>query len=441
MAKKLDTGKDNTQKIAGELFHRVFTEISRTTWPLEYRKTYIKDLAKQNSLTSRQLSPAILNKTEEDIRTAVEAYDPNYKLFLSYYRIYESLGTKLIGLYHFKNLPDKDRHAILNTNNGRIYDFKPSTEWQVSACSIKGNGVNITLSKLALQPVNANLHRSDFPDDTTWNLIRDTASEVLHTGEELLEVRATITAEKRSIITLSIDLDNSVMEIGNDIFQADKEGNKLTHEENEKDRKSALRVAGEYLKLSSAGTQVLIDALADTSPVIGKKTEEKLHQIQDKDILIVRIMGKYHAENKDEIKLSEDAEISMPNQKLKEIIKSAEEFYNKMGTFEGFFIDYPWHKTDEGTYSQLMNSKADLFSVRAYALIIRPVKDFEKSTFEGSMKDKVIDYITYLIDIQRGEVEIKNGNYSEQAQRTFLDRIVQIDRQARAGRSSGRKIS
>jgi hypothetical protein len=81
-----------------------------------------------------------------------------------------------------------------------------------------------------------------------------------------------------------------------------------------------------------------------------------------------------------------------------------------------------------------MNSNAEIFIVRAYAFIVRPIKDFEKSKFEGAMKDKVIDYITYLIDMHRGEVEIRTGNYSERAQRTFLNRIIQIDREARTKR-------
>jgi hypothetical protein len=427
-------------KIARELFHRVITENGRTSWPKDFRDSYIKDLAKQNSLSSRKLSPAILQKPKDEIQTVIEAYDKNYNLFLSYHRLYESLGTKLIGIYHLNGIPIKDRQKFLDKQKNISYNFGFNSDWQVSEYKVKGNVVIVTLAKTAFQPINAILKRLNFNDDTVWNTIKETATKVLHTGENLLEVRATITAERRSIVTLSIDLKNNIIEIGNDLFQSDQEGNRITNEVRDNDRKSSLRILGEYLEISQAGTQELIGSLSDTSPVVTQKTEEKLHGIQDEAILIVRVMSKYHVKNIDEDRLSENAEISMPKQKLSEIMKSAGEFYDKNGTFEGFFVEHPEHNTDEATYTQQLSSTdADIFIAKAYALIVRGAQDFEKNYFEGAMKGKVIEYITYYLDMHRGEVEIKNGNYSEQAQRTFLDRIVQIDQQTRAKRSTGRK--
>jgi hypothetical protein len=433
-------GNGQSLRIARELFHRVITENGRTSWPKDFRDSYIKDLAKQHSLSSRKLSPAILQKPKDEIQTAIEAYDKDYKLFLSYYRLYESLGTKLIGIYHLNNISIKDKQKFFDQQKSLSYNFGFNNDWQVSEYKIKGDVATVTLAKTAFQPINAILKRLNFDDDTVWNAIKETATKVLHTGENLLEVRATITAERRSIVTLSINFKNNTIEIGNDLFQSDQEGNRITNEVRDNDRKSALRVLGEYLEISQAGTQELIGALSDTSPVVTKKTEEKLHGIQDEEILIVRVMGKYDIKNIDEDRLSEIAEISMPKQKLSEIMKNAGDFYDKNGTFEGFFVEHPEHNTDEATYTQqLASTDADIFIAKAYALIVRNANDFEKAPFEESMKGKVIDYITYFLDMHRGEVEIKNGNYSEQAQRTFLDRIVQIDQQAKTKRSTSRK--
>jgi hypothetical protein len=435
-----DNGK--SLKIARELLHRVITENGRTSWQKDFRDSYIKDLAKQNALSSRKLSPAIFQKSKEEIQTTIEAYDKNYKLFLSYYRLYESLGTKLIGIYHLNDIPVKDRQKFLDQQKIMSYNFGINKDWQVSEYIIKDNIAKVTLAKTAFQPINATLKRSNFDDDVIWIAIKETATKVLHTGENLLEVRATITAERRSIVTISIDLKQNVIEIGNDLFQSDQEGNRITNEARDNDRKSVLRVLGEYLEISQAGTQELIGTLSDTNPVVSRKTEEELHGTQDEAILVVRVMSKYHVKNIDEDRLSEDAEISMPNQKLHDIMKSAGVFYDMNGTFEGFFSEHPEHKTDEATYTQQLTSTgADIFIAKAYALIVRNAHDFEKSPFEGAMKGKVIDYITYYLDMHRGEVEIKNGNYSEQAQRTFLDRIVQIDRQTRTKRSPSRKIA
>ena len=429
------TGIDQLFLLARELFHRVITETGRTSWPKDYKDSYIRDIAKQNSLTSRQLSPAILQKSKEEIQTTIENYDKNYQLFLSYYRLYESLGTKLIGIYHLNTIPKNDRQNFFNKDKELSYNFGFNENWQVIEYIIKNEIAKATLAKTSFQPVNATLKRSNFDNDTIWDAIKEAATKVLHTGENLLEVRATIVAERRSIITLTVDLNNYILEIGNDLFQSDQEGNRITNEVRDKDRKTALRVIGEYLDISQAGTQALIGTLSDIQPVAGKITEETLNGTQDEDLLIVRIMSKFHAKNIYEDRLSEDAEISMPNQKLLEIMKNAGKFYDEHGTFEGFLAEHPEHRTNEATYTQQLSSTgADIFIVKAYALTIRSTQDFEKSPFTGAMKDKVIDYITYQIDIHRGEVEIKNGNFSEQAQRTFLDRIIQIDQQTRIRR-------
>jgi len=435
-------GKRASLGVARELFHRVITENGRTSWPKDFKDSYIRDLAVQNSLSPRKLSPIILKKPKNEIQATIENYDAEYKLFLSYYRLYESFGTKLIGMYYLKNVPLEDKRKFLNLQKTMPYNFDSNEVWQVSEYLIKGDVAKVTLAKTAYQPVNTTLKKINFDDVAVWNIIKETAMKILHTGENLLEVRATITAEKRSIITLSVDLKTNIIEIGNDLFQSDQEGNKITNEVRDNDRRSALRVLGEYLEISQAGMEGLIDSLYDTSPVVTKKTEKELQGLHDEGMLIVRVMTKYYVKNIDEDRLSEHAEISMPNQKLHEIKKNAEIFYDKNKTFEGFFVDHPGHKTDEGTYTQQLSSTgADIFDTKAFVLIVRNAHDFEKSTFEGAMKGKVIDWLTYYLDIHRGEVEIKNGIYSEYAQRTFLDRIVQIDQQAKAKRSTSRKTA
>ena len=428
--------------IARELFHRVITENGRTSWSMDFKNSYIRNLAIQNSLSPRKLSPTILQKPKNEIQATIENYDPEYKLFLSYHRLYESFGTKLIGMYHLKGISQEEKRKFLNPEKTMSYNFGFNEEWQVYEYLIKNGIAKVTLAKTAYQPINATLKKINFDDITVWDTIKKAAMKILHTGENLLEIRATITAEKRSIITLSVDLKTNIIEIGNDLFQADQDGNKITHQIRDSDRKSALRVLSEYLEITQASTEGLISSLSNVNPVVTQKTEKELHRMHDEVMLIVRVMAEYYVRNIDEDRLSEYVEVSMENQKLSEIKKSAEKFYDENETFEGFFEEYPEHKTDEGTYTQKLSSTdADISNTKAFVLIVRNAYDFEKHTFEGAMKGKVVDWLTYHFDIYRGEVEIRNGIYSEYAQRTFLDRIVQIDQQAKAKAKAKRNSS
>lgn len=422
----------NNRDLALAIIHQVFGGESKKTWPYEYKKSYIREINADNALKRGEFPQAAIDGSEDKIIPLIEAYDRNYETLLKYQKAYELLGTKNIGLYHLREITERGKARILTKNKAKNYDFIQGADWQITSCSFENNKAVITVSKHAFQPFQIRLSKFDFSDGSVWHSIEETAERKSPTGEKLLEVRATLTEEKRWILTVKIDLDEALLEIGNDISQADEDGNRITPEIRESDRRHALAIVAEYFELEQGDKEVLIETLDDQHPVINKNTETKLHTVQDKVMLIVRISGKYHAENPDEKLLNEDADITLPNQKLSEIMKDAAQFYDGKGTFEGFFEAYPGHKTDEGKYTHEFNTHTELYGARAYALIISPIKIPSKNEKKGYMKGKMIESIGYHMDMERGEVEVRNGSYSESAQKDFINRIIQIDKQARA---------
>ena len=428
--------EESTQiEVAKELQRLVFQKGSQVSWTTDYKKEYIKSLIHQHGLKTSQLPQSIVQKPVEEIIAAIEPYDPELKFFLHFYQQYEEFGTKQFGLYHLDPLSKENKTKILRTIAKKGYDLTSADGWAVVSCRVEHGSAFLTLSKLAVQPIRATLKRSDFNEEV-WINIRETAQTRYPGSEKLLEVKATITAEKRTIVTIKLDLEDQILEIGADVFQSDTEGKRLSQVQIKADCKSALRVAAEHLGIGESGASGLIGSLDDTLPVIRKETVSELDNTNDESLLIIRTMEKFHEENIEELKLTEDAELSYPNQEIRDIMKAAGQHYDQHGSFAGFFVDNPAYKTDEAQLTrQVRDMDAPLLQIKAYAICSRQLKDGEASTFKGYMKGKKIDFVNFHMNVLGGEVEIKNGQYSERPQRIFLDRIIQLDRQTRvAGR-------
>jgi hypothetical protein len=209
-----------------------------------------------------------------------------------------------------------------------------------------------------------------------------------------------MTAEKRSIVTVQVDLEGNILEVGSDVFQATEDGKKLTDEQVRSDRLAALQVVDEYFALSRSGRHSLVAATEDTTPIIRPSTNEGLDKINDQELLIVRTMERCRAENEDEQKLTEDTEINLPNQELSDIVSNAAEFYDTHGTFEGFFEDHPEHQTEDAKHiRELRDSGAPITRAKAYAICIRNAEPYEESKHTQELAGKLIDYVGFDIDI------------------------------------------
>lgn len=421
--------QDATLQARQEAFRFAFGRMRRFSWPTELKQDYFRKLNLEFQIKRGFLPLGILDSPEPgDILAAAIKYDTSLALFSVWHKRFESLGVKEIGVYRLR--------GVSNTDWSRVQAGKPATvelaatkEWQLSAVEHHGDVSEFMYTRTAqkARPVAIDFRSLD---QQTQTAIREGARSKGQADDVILEVKVIVTSARRTVVLVRFDKAKETIEVAADNFQSDDDGNRLGRRGVEADTLEVLNTLVVALGLSGQAQQKVIAARLD--PVLDEAVAECLSATNSHDLLVVHRAERFEQDDVSEDRLSLRVEADLYKQRPAELEKEVAGYFDREGTFEGFLAGHPhWNSANAPTI-EYMHSKGARqvgFRATAWTVAVRPAHELDGARSEGytgHMRGKRVESVSIAVSPELGTIEVGNGQYSEQAQRTLLDEIHKL---------------
>ncbi|MFX0141255.1 MAG: hypothetical protein ACFFDN_46880 [Candidatus Hodarchaeota archaeon] len=424
--------KDDTIE---NLILKVFSSSPRYSWKTALKKKYFYKLRSLKGLSKQELPEKTFEKDPSEILSKIEQYDDEYKLFIEFHKLYESHEKKVIELFQLKSFTENEKNYIINELKNSDYDLTGKDYWTPICIERDENNAKIvivTLGKSSLQKIKTPLIKKDVTNEV-WIEIEKSAIKKIHTGDQLIQINASMTAAKRDIIKITINLENDTMNITRDNFMVDESGRPYDSDLTNSEKNEAVKKVAEVFKLKESKDDFIKTPNIEEQNILTETIFKDLHGINEDTMLIVHTRERYKSTDEKISQLSEDVTSKLDNQKISHIISKSKDLYDKKGSLKGFFQEYPEHQSSKAKYISILET--DAFAARtaysAHAIFIREKETYDKQikNIDNYLKEKVIDYITFDYDYNNRLIEIKNPNYSKYAYESFIQKIHEIYQQ------------
>lgn len=398
-----------------------------SSWPEDLKKEYFYKLQNHHKLTTRDIPQNTFSKNIAEIIKLIEIYDPELLLFTEFHKKSERYTQKLVELYKLPDLTKSEIERLISEIKDKSYDIGYTQSWKVISIERGNQDLTVSIAKNHKAKVPVRLSEEDL-DPKLWSKIEKVAAKKVRGEENMIECHVRLLADKRTVITVKLDLNLKTIEYSRDTKELDDFGKLLPPEEMNQEKELAFKLVADTLKLNNSKDEFLTIFKDQSQNIVTEKVFGSLKSLNADDNIVVHIRERYYRTPKSK-RLSEDVTAHLPQLRKEDAIEALKKYYTDNGHLKGFFEKHgDFNSKNATTISTLANDKdAESRGYVSYFFTIQTINLEEKTPSAWKIgNDKVIEHIKFKFEHGATNVDILSKHYSQEAYNALLSEIRRL---------------
>ncbi|UOG37306.1 hypothetical protein MAL08_14775 [Leptospira noguchii] len=399
--------KQKLNKSQKEIIEVAIYRKGASSWPDDLKKEYFYKLQIHHRLSIHDIPQNTYTKALSEILKIIEIYDPELILFTEYHKKSERYTQKLVELYKLPNLTDSEINSLISNIKEKDYDIGHADQWKVISIERSTKEITVSIAKNHKAKIPVRLDEEDL-DSAVWTKLAKIAASKVRGEEHMIECNVRLLVDKRTVITVKLDLAHKTVEYSRDIKELDDSGKLLPPEEMAEEKELAFNLVADTLGIVSSKNDFVSIHQNQTDNIITENVFQGLKSLNSDQNIVVHIKERYY-KTPESKRLTEDVIANLPQLKKEDALEALKKYYTNEGHLKGFFENHgDFNSKNASTIGSLASDReAESRGYTSYFFTIRAIKFEEKVPLAYKIgNDKIIEHFKFKLEHGANNVDV-----------------------------------